>query len=269
MVMSRRLDYPTYLEHLADDSARFAEVLRRTPYETPVSSCPDWTAADLFFHLAEVQAFWARIVGRRLTSAEEAEELATERPRSDDELPGLFAEWTQSLQEALRATPPDTQVWSWAGEQTAGFSYRRQAHEALVHRLDAELAAGERTPIDPALAADGVDEVLGVMYGEPPAWGSFTPDHDQVVRFTATDTGDEWMVTIGQFVGRDPGDDVEHTSACLDWVASDLTPTATVSGTAADLDCWLWRRPPVGEITAAGSEETLLRLAEVMADGVS
>ena len=208
--MPRRLDYPTYLEHLADDSARFAQVLRRTPYETAVPTCPDWTAADLFFHLAEVQAFWARIVGRRLTSAEEAEELVTIRPEADDELPGLFAEWTQALQEALRATPPDTEVWSWAGEQTAGFSYRRQAHEALIHRLDAELTAEDRTPIDPALAADGVDEVLGVMYGEPPPWGTFTPDHDHVVRFTATDTGDEWSVTIGRFVGRDPGDGAER-----------------------------------------------------------
>ena len=53
-------------------------------------------------------------------------------------------------------------VWSWANDQTAGFSYRRQAHEALIHRLDAELAGGERTAIDARLAADGVGEVLGV-----------------------------------------------------------------------------------------------------------
>jgi len=76
-------------------------------------------------------------------------------------------------------------------------------------------------------------------------------------------------VTIGRFVGRDPGDGAEDASACLDWVAPDVTPTATVSATAADLDCWLWRRPPLGAITATGSEETLARLAEVMADGVS
>ena len=267
--MPRRLDYPVYLAHLADDSARFAHVLRRTPYETDVPTCPDWNAADLFFHLSEVQAFWARIVGRRLTTNEEAEELVTVRPDADDQLPGLFAEWTQTLQDALQATPPDTVVWSWASDQSAGFSARRQAHEALIHRLDAELTAGDRTPIDPALAADGVDEVLGVMYGEPPPWGIFTPDHEHVVRFTATDTGDTWSVTIGRFVGREPGDEADHASACLDWVAPEVSTTATVSGTAADLDCWLWRRPPLGEITTTGSEETLARLADVMADGVS
>ena len=268
--MPTTIDYADYLDNLAADSARFTEVLRHTPYETAVPTCPDWTAADLYFHLAEVQAFWARIVGRRLTSTEEVEELETARPADDRQLPGLFAECTQSLQEALRATPPDAVAWSWANDQTAGFSYRRQAHEALIHRVDAELTAGERTAIDARLAADGVDEVLGVMYGEPPRWGTFTPDPDHVVRFTATDTSDTWTVTIGRFAGRSPGaSGAEHEAACLDWATADLVPTAEVSGTAADLDCWLWRRPPVGEITQTGSEQTLARLADVMADGVS
>lgn len=266
--MPRTLDYPAYLDSLAADSARFDEVLQRTPYETAVPSCPGWTAADLLFHLTEVQAFWARIVGRRLTSTEDVEDLDTARPEDDGELPALFAESTKALQEALRATPPDTAAWSWAAEQTAGFTYRRQAHEALIHRVDAELTAGDRTPIDARLAADGVDEVLGIMYGEPPAWGTFTPDDRHVVRFTATDTGDVWTVTIGRFQGRSP-DDTEHESACLDWASAELTPTAEVSGTAADLDCWLWRRPPVGEVTQSGAAETLDRLAEVMDGGVS
>lgn len=267
--MPRTLDFPDYLDHLAADSARFDQVIQSIPYDSPVPSCPDWSVADLYFHLAEVQAFWARIVGRRLTSTEEVEELETVRPADDRELAGLFAECTQALQEALRATPPDAVVWSWADEQTAGFSYRRQAHEALIHRLDAELAAGERTAIDARLAADGVDEVLGVMYGEPPPWGTFTADQDDVVRFAATDTDDVWTVRIGTFAGRSPGDGEEHESACLDWADADAVPTAEVLGSAADLDCWLWRRPPVGEVTQTGSAETLAKLADVMADGVS
>lgn len=266
--MPRTLDYPDYLDSLAADSARFAEVLQRTPFDTPVPTCPGWTAADLYFHLAEVQSFWARIVGRRLTSSEDVEDLETARPADDRELPGLFDSSTRALQEALRSTPPDVVAWTWASEQTAGFSYRRQAHEALIHRLDAELTGGERTPLDPRLAADGVDEVLGVMYGEPPSWGTFTPDDHHVVRFTATDTGDVWTVTIGRFAGRSPGGE-EHEMACLDWVPPEVAPTAEVSGTAADLDCWLWRRPPVAEVTETGDAETLSLLADVMADGVS
>ena len=70
---------------------------------------------------------------------------------------------------------------------TVGWVLRRQAHEALVHRVDAEQTAG--LPVtDPGvvLAADGVDEMLGVMVSGLPEWASFTPD-GQRVRLHATD----------------------------------------------------------------------------------
>jgi len=45
-----------------------------------------------------------------------------------------------------------------------GFVRRRQAHEVLIHRLDAELTAGvDASAMDPRLSADGVDELLRVM----------------------------------------------------------------------------------------------------------
>jgi len=261
--MARQLAFPVYLDHLAADSARFSEVLRRTPHETPVPTCPDWTAADLFFHLAEVQNFWARIVGRRLTRPEQVDGLTTVRPDDDRDLPGLFAECTQSLQEALRATPPDTVAWTWAPEQTAGFSYRRQTQEALIHRLDAELTAGERTPLDARLAADGVDEMLSVMYGEPPTDGIFVAATDHVVRFATIDTGDTWTVTVGTYT-----DPAGKAGLCLDWLPG-ATPTAEVRGAAADLDCWLWRRPTLGDIDQSGSPATLARLAEMLSNGLN
>ena len=34
-------------------------------------------------------------------------------------------------------------------DHTVGFIRRKQAHEALIHRIDAEVAAGNRTPMDP------------------------------------------------------------------------------------------------------------------------
>lgn len=261
--MARSLEYAEYLDHLAADSARFSEVLRRTPYDTPVPTCPGWTAADLFFHLAEVQHFWARIVGRRMTTTGQVGELETVRPEHDRELPGLFAECTQSLQEALQTTPPETVAWTWAPEQTAGFSYRRQAHEALIHRVDAELTAGERTPLDARLAADGIDELLGVMYGEPPSVGTFTPSADHVIRFATTDTGDTWTVTVGTYTNPDG-----KSSPCLDWAPGD-SPTAQVQGTAADLDCWLWHRPTLGDIDQSGSPAALARFSEMMREGLS
>ena len=67
------------------------------------------------------------------------------------------------------ARPPDEAALTWFGpEQTVGFWIRRMAQETVVHRMDAQLAAGE--PVTPApddLAIDGVDEVLNrfVEYG--------------------------------------------------------------------------------------------------------
>ena len=40
------------------ESDRFAEVLADADPDTRVPSCPDWTVADLLWHLGEVQMFW-------------------------------------------------------------------------------------------------------------------------------------------------------------------------------------------------------------------
>ena len=57
-------------------------------------------------------------------------------------------------------------MWMWNLDgRHAGYIARRQAHEALIHRIDAELTAGRRTPVDAALGTDGIDEVLSVMHG--------------------------------------------------------------------------------------------------------
>ena len=75
---------------------------------------------------------------------------------------------------SLRPVPPDTPAWTWSDEQSVGFIRRRQAHEALIHLIDAELTARDRTPMEPDLSTDGVDEALTIMYGAVPSWGRFT-----------------------------------------------------------------------------------------------
>ena len=52
-------------EVLATNSTRFREVLAGVPDAARVPSCPDWSAADLLWHLTEVQSFWATIVADR------------------------------------------------------------------------------------------------------------------------------------------------------------------------------------------------------------
>jgi hypothetical protein len=140
----------------------------------------------------------------------------------------------------------------------------------LIHRIDAELVAGHRTPMDPALSADGVDEALRIMYaGQLPDWATFTPLADQTLRIQATDTGDTWLVELGQFTGTDP-DGESHDDPDIHISAEDTgAPTAaTISAAAADLDCWLWRRPPMAPIDQHGDPKSISHFESAIEPGI-
>ena len=258
-----------YLTHLAHESARFAQAIREAPPDAPVPSCPDWNADDLLWHLAEVQWFWATVV-REGVPGDRAEDFKPPRPADRTGLLAFFTEASASLGEILAATPAEAAAWTWSADQTVGFIRRRQAHEALIHRVDAELTAGNRTPIDPLLGADGVDEAVRVMYSGLPDWGTFTADHARTVRVRAADTGDTWLVTLGRFTGTDTAgtsyDDPDIQPAAAD---SGQPAGAEISGSAADLDCWLWHRPPLGPVERTGDPEVLRGFQEAIAPGIN
>ena len=57
---------------------------------------------------------------------------------SRDELVRFFDEQAARLHRELTAADPAEEVYMWASEKNVGYIRRRQAHEALIHRLDAE-----------------------------------------------------------------------------------------------------------------------------------
>ena len=132
-----------YLAHIEQESSRFIACLADADPAAPVPSCPEWTVDDLIWHLAEVQLFWGAIVRDRLDDPDAAEEGKPSRPEDHAALVALFGDATRQLLDALATTPPETEVWTWADDHTVAFVLRRQAHEALIHRMDAELVAGE------------------------------------------------------------------------------------------------------------------------------
>jgi uncharacterized protein (TIGR03083 family) len=239
-----------YLAHLRAESARFRDVLSAVDPATEVPSCPGWDAAELLWHLSEVQHFWATIVGDRLTDPERVDTPA----RATDYQAQLmqFDACRASLQDALAGVPADTEIWTWfPADQTVGFVRRRQAHEALIHRLDAELTAGKVTGMDPALATDGVLEVLEVQFSETPSWASHDLD-GPVGRVATVDTGAEWLVQIGHWSGHSPNTGEAYEDQATLNVVGAGDPSFTVSGTARDLDAWLWNRPTITEVTLEG-----------------
>lgn len=256
-----RLDPAQYVAHLRRESTRFRDVLTTTPAVARVPSCPDWDADDLLWHLGEVQWFWGEVVGSRPAGPPEEHPA---RPADREGLLAFFDEASERLAGLLGSLPPDEPAWTWADEQTVGFTQRRQAHEAMVHRLDAELAAGAVTALPAELAADGVAEVVDVMKGgEPPAWGAFTPD-GHTTALELTDTGDRLVLRTGRFTGTDPGSGTAYDVPHLVRAADDAPADAVVRGGAADVDAWLWRRTDRARLAVSGSEAAFAAFLEAV-----
>lgn len=183
---------PDFLAHVRAESDRFAAVLRQTDPAARVPSCPEWSAADLLWHLAEVHYFWSTVVRDRITDDDEIERVEGStpgRPADFPDLLSLYEHTTDDLLAALESADDDTPVWTWAADRSVGFVRRFQAHEALMHRVDAELAAGgPLTPLPAELATDGIDVVLRFQKTWRPGWADWQTS-DVTGRIHATDTG--------------------------------------------------------------------------------
>jgi uncharacterized protein (TIGR03083 family) len=241
-----------FLAHLLSESARFADVLAGTDPGAPVPSCPEWTAADLLWHLAEVQLLWGTIVRERLADPGPAEAAKPARPDDYGELLRLYGAASSMLADAIAATRDDVPVWTWfAADQSAGFIRRRQAHEALIHRLDAELTAGAVTDVDVDLATDGVAEVLEWMYSGVPEWAEHTIDGPTGAVVT-TDTERRWLVRLDRWSGTSPNTARTYVDEPSLTLVPDGATSFDVSGAARDLDAWLWNRPTLTPVVRNG-----------------
>lgn len=267
-----RLSYPDYAAAIRRESQRFRDVLADCDPSAPVPSCPEWTASDLLWHLATVHHWWCAMVTNRPQSAEEMGYTEPPRPEQYDALLAAYDDARAAFVAALESADPAEPAYSWSSDpadHTVGFTYRRQAHEALIHRLDAELTAGAVTPIDPVLAADGVDETLDVMYGALPAWGRFDPEQ-RFVEFRITDAGTSVWTQLGLFNGAAPGSGEVFVDEKDMHVVPDpgVPADAVVTGAAADLDAWLWHRRDDAGITATGDAAALEHVTAVLSNAI-
>ncbi|MEU9399981.1 maleylpyruvate isomerase family mycothiol-dependent enzyme [Streptomyces sp. NPDC048242] len=189
----------------------------------PVEHCGDWRLADLAAHMGAGN-LWV-VTAVREGHGRGYDEGAAPRDRAA--LKDWYAGTAEALVEAL-SVDPSTGAWTFSPPRTVGFWRRRRAQETLMHRWDAEHALGAATPMDPALAADGVAEVFDTMAPRMVAKGGAARP-GQAVRITATDSGRHWAYGPGE-------------------------PVAEVSGTAEDLLLMLWGRTPrdTGSVTWAG-----------------
>lgn len=269
------LPVETYLTTTERETRRFREVLADQPEGTRVPSCPDWDVDDLLWHLGgQVQHFWAWVIANRPEVPDEYPE--PQRPHGRSRLLAALDRAHEDLMLRLRNADPAEGAWSWIPDpnlHTVGFTMRRQAHEALIHRVDAEMAAADRTPIDPELAADGFIECFEWMYAGVPSWGNFEPDGTRIT-VESTDTGHRLVIGLGRFTGHDPRAGEDHDLDDLEVLGRGHVgepidePDVRVSGTAELLDLWLWHRAGMAEPDVEGDAQVAERLVRVLSQSI-
>lgn len=276
------IDSLTTIQQEAD---RLATVLAATDPAQRVPTCPDWTAADLLWHLTEVHEFWAAILASRATAEEEVmaiEEAKAPRPAEQDVLSARREAATASLLAQLTARSDEESAWFWfSQEQTVGVTRRMQTHEATIHRVDAELTAGRPvTSISPEVAAAGLDHVLRVMWPAGhewiPDWASTTPVAAIEIR---PDGGAPQLLGISRWSGTRPRDGQEFDAPVgrlLEEPAdAEGLPRATVSGSAISMNLWAWGRAQALDHLADGPDaveiqgdpEAIRQLEALIAEG--
>jgi uncharacterized protein (TIGR03083 family) len=124
------------------ESQRFSDVLSSAEPTTHCPTCPDWTAADLLWHLTEVHYFWAGVLEKRVRSEADlasVEAAKPARPTTIADLVKLRADATAALLRELTAREDAEPCWSWwPPDQTVGFTRRMQTYEATMHRYRAD-----------------------------------------------------------------------------------------------------------------------------------
>jgi uncharacterized protein (TIGR03083 family) len=178
-----------------------------------VPTCPEWDVAGLCDHLARVYQGRAYVIVHGEFLDRDAFEV-----RADSVDPVEWVQrWSDELDHALRERDDDDATITFLPDVfKIRFWRRRMALETLVHRTDAEIAVGQVSPMDPALSADGVDELL---------WFLSYPDDDEE---SEVDDG-----VVGPSV-------VALTDGQRSWrvaltAASEATADATVHGSAPAL----------------------------------
>ena len=244
-----------FLECLDRDYHRMHDVASGLEPSAPVPSCPDWTVKDLVEHTARVYLHKVKAteLGR--------EDMADWPPDlSGFDTPiAAFEDAYAQLTNMFDTHDPSDHSGTWYdGDQTVGFWIRRMAQETVIHRRDAELAAGDPTPADPELAIDGIAELLDIFVAYPThKWNEecqpvLEPANGETLLVDAA--GTRWLAEI--------------TLAGVEVSRPGHVPPATVrvSGSPSAVLFWLWNRwdESDGAVDVSGDADAQERLRNLL-----
>jgi uncharacterized protein (TIGR03083 family) len=225
-----------YLDAIAVNAAALVDAAEVAGLDAPVPSCPDWVVADLLAHIGQVHR-WAAANTTRDADAEFWSSREIDAPAAP-----ARADWVREGATALVTAldlDPETPAWTFGDfPSLVGFWQRRQAHETVMHRVDAQLAAGAVDAIDPTLAADGIDELLWLLPLR--TWVQPDPTRTGTAHLHCTDVEGEWLLDF-----TPEGMRTERVHAKGD---------VAVRGTASDLLMWSSGRGSVEPLEVFGDD---------------
>ena len=243
--MPTHLTLDEHLAALARSGAALRNAAATAGLEANVPTCPSWTVTKLVIHQGMVHR-WAAANLRGDTAHDTAASRADAKAAAD--LLDWYSAGLAALLDTVAATADDARAMVFLKDAPPPrrFWARRQAHETTIHSVDAISALHGRWPsaadvdIDPAVAADGIDELLTgfITRGK----GKLHSAEPYTLLVRTEDTGHAWAVRIsdGPIVTA-PGD---------------VGPADVVfSGTAVQLYLSLWNR--ADEITIDGPPEVV------------
>jgi uncharacterized protein (TIGR03083 family) len=241
------------LDRLRAETAHIAAFAADRDLTVPVPSCPGMTTGEVVRHLGSVY--------RRITSwvrDQASPDTWEHRPADGVDLIDWYRSGAITLCDLLAGWNPEAPCDTWSPwDRTAGFWWRRMAHETTVHRADVESAYGPIGAIDPKFAADGVDEVLTLFLCHrlsaaalPIPDGSSTRAADQIIGVAAG--SHLWRVVLG----------VDHAE-----VAQELPhdADAVILGDAAGVYLWSWGRRAEDAIRISGDHAAVTALRDALA----
>ncbi|MEV1289327.1 maleylpyruvate isomerase family mycothiol-dependent enzyme [Micromonospora sp. NPDC049679] len=244
----RHEEHERYCAAVEDEVGRFVELVSGADPTTVVPTCPGWTIADLMKHHGTTYRWQDEIVRRRLQERIWSRDVPLGLPDDAADYPAWVATGAKSLLGTLRATDPETRVWTPFGTgDRVRFWPRRVLFEAVIHRADAEIALGRTPHIDPAIAADGIEELLTIIPGARwvvERFGEFDRP-GATLHLHAIDSAGEWLITT-----RSDG---------LTWARGHGTADVAVRGVAGDLLLMVYGRlrVPDARLTVFGDHELL------------
>lgn len=238
---------------LTGEAERFAATISGADPDLRVPTCPQWTLRDLTRHVGLAYHKSAAIIASRPTGYVPFEAVTVDEPSGFADLGGWLRDGAARLVAAVAEVGPETPTSTWTPDRRAGFWTRRLTHETVVHRADAALATGTPYAVDAELAADGIDEGLGLVavfsrQPHPALDRSSVRGRGETLLFHATEPERDWLVR------RTPseveiGDEATDADVVVAGRAADLLlaltgriaeddPRLTVSGDAGLFRHW-------------------------------